>query len=253
MMNLKTVTALWVLLVALVSIGIAAPAGIDVKVGFTGPDGQGSLRTEQSDGTLIQVITPAGVITQANIAVTGTALFQSGATIEGTGSFSNGTFSGTMNVTGPTTLDGATVIDDTLNTTGAVVFSSSLGVTGAQVNASTLDVNGTLTAAAGLVKGTIDNITPLDLTTTNGQAIANSRSVQYLVPSGALAITNTLANPAAKGDYKEVHNGFATNVFILDDANIEGQGSLTLGENHVVAYRAISATVWRELWRNTSN
>jgi len=182
------------------SVGFAAPAGKDVKVGFVGPSGQGNLRTTQSDGTMIQEITSGGIVSNAALVVTGTATLA-----------------------------------------GAVTASGALGVTGA------------LTASGGIINATTANVTPLDVTSTNGQAIANSRSVQYLVPSGALAITNTLANPAVKGDYLEVHNGFATNVFIGDDANIEGQGALTLGANDVVAYRAINASVWRELWRNTGN
>jgi len=218
------------------SVGFAAPAGKDVKVGFVGPSGQGNLRTTQSDGTMIQEITSGGVVSNAALVVTGTATLAGAVTASGALGVT-----GALTVTGASTLNGTTVIDDSLTVTGAVVAVSTVGVTGA------------LTASGGIINATTANVTPLDVTSTNGQAIANSRSVQYLVPSGALAITNTLANPAVKGDYLEVHNGFATNVFIGDDANIEGQGALTLGANDVVAYRAINASVWRELWRNTGN
>ena len=65
------------------SVGFAAPAGKDVKVGFVGPSGQGNLRTTQSDGTMIQEITSGGIVSNAALVVTGTATLAGAVPITG--------------------------------------------------------------------------------------------------------------------------------------------------------------------------
>ena len=123
-------------------------------------------------------------------------------------------------------------------------FSGTLGVTGASTLTGAVGVTGALSANGGIINATTANVTPLDVTTTNDQALANNRAVQFVSNGAALAITNTMANPAVKGDLIEVWNVSATNVIIPDAANIEGPGDITLGEFDGVVFRALSTSVW---------
>lgn len=198
--------------------------------------------TEMGDGSLspsFAAVTVSGAITaNGNIVGDGSTIMTNlGQLVVGSTRWDDGSDG----------LDGEVIANDTIDD-DAIDFADVTGADLTLTDAAAVTASGAITANGGIVNATVANITPLTFTTTNTHAILSSRSVQLLTVSGVV-ITNTLANPAAVGDYLEVWNVSAVDLIINDAANIEGAGAITLSQFDGVAYRAQTTGVWLEMWR----